>query len=248
MRSKVLLLVGLIIVLTIPAFAEEQKITVGVAANFIVPFGEIAGLFEKQTGIKVDPVFTSSGKLYAQVVSGAPYDLFLSADEERPAKLHKDSLCEKPFVYAIGHVVLWSADRKFCEISPDWTKVVQSGAVKKISLANPETAPYGAAAMAALKKTGMDEAIRNKLVFPQDIGQSFQYASTGSVDVGFCALSSAMTDEGKKGCYLSIDQAPSIVQAACVISKSPNKKNAQRFAEFLLTTDAIRVKEKYGYR
>lgn len=248
MRSKIVLIVGFLFMFTVCAIAEEQKITVGVAANFIAPFGEIATLFEKQTGIKVEPVFTSSGKLYAQIVSGAPYDLFLSADEERPAKLHKDGFSEKPFVYAVGHVVLWSADKKFCSISTDWIQVVQAPNVKKISLANPETAPYGAAAMSALKTAGVAEVIKDKLVFPQDIVQSFQYASTKAVDVGFIALSSAMTDVGKKGCHLSIEQAPKVIQGACVIVKSPNRKNAQRFAEFLLTRDALRVKERYGYK
>jgi molybdate transport system substrate-binding protein len=250
MRTRILILlfVAWVFVIPLSASAEDQKITVGVAANFIVPFGEIASLFEKQTGVKVEPVFTSSGKLYAQINSGAPYDLFLSADEERPAKLYKDGLAAKPIVYATGRIVLWSADKQFCSSVKDWVEAVQSPKVKKISLANPETAPYGAAAMAALKKAGITDAIKDKLVFPQDIGQSFQYASTGSVDVGFCALSSAMTDEGKKGCYLSMDQAQSVVQAACVLVKGPNRKDAERFAAFLLTPEAISVKERYGYK
>jgi molybdate transport system substrate-binding protein len=247
MRTRIVLLVSIVMMWAVSAGAADQKITAGVAANFIVPFGEIATLFEKQTGIKVEPVFTSSGKLYAQIASGAPYDVFLSADEERPAKLFKDGLALKPFIYAKGRVVLWSADKKYCS-AKDWVSAVRSGEMKKIAIANPETAPYGAAAMAALKAAGLSEEIKDKLVFPQDIGQAFQYASTGSVDAGFCALSSALTEEGKKGCSLAVEQAPGVVQAACVLSKTPNRKAAEQFAEFLLTSDAIRVKEKYGYK
>jgi molybdate transport system substrate-binding protein len=250
MRIRILslVLVLLLAMAALPAVAADQKLTAGVAANFIVPFGEIATLFEKQTGIKVEPVFTSSGKLYAQIVSGAPYDVFLSADEERPAKLFKDGLADKPFVYAKGQVVLWSADLKFCSGAKDWTEIARSANVKKIAIANPETAPYGAASMEALKAAGLAETVKDKFVFPQDIGQAFQYASTGSVDAGFCALSSAMSEEGKKGCYLPVQQAPQVVQAACVLVRSTDRKNAERFAAFLLTPEAVQVKEKYGYK
>jgi molybdate transport system substrate-binding protein len=243
-----MLLIAFLILGFFNAEASDQKITAGVAANFIVPFGEIAVLFEKETGIHVEPVFASSGKLYAQIISGAPYDVFLSADEDRPSKLFKDGAVQKPFVYAKGQVVLWSADKKFCSSYKDWVMAIRSGNIKKIAIANPETAPYGAAAMTALKSAGLDETLKEKFVFPQDIGQAFQYASTGSVDAGFCALSSAMTEEGKKGCYFIMEQAPQVVQAACVLMKCPNQKSAEKFAEFLLTPQAISVKVKYGYK
>jgi molybdate transport system substrate-binding protein len=248
MRTRMMLLIAFLFLGSLNAIASDQKITAGVAANFIVPFGEIAGLFEKETGIHVEPVFASSGKLYAQIISGAPYDVFLSADEDRPAKLFKDGLVQKPFVYAKGQVVLWSADKKFCSSAKDWGTVLRSSNIKKIAIANPETAPYGAVAMTALKDAGLHETLEEKIVFPQDIGQAFQYASTGSVDAGFCALSSAMTEEGKKGCYFIVEQAPQVVQAACVLVKGPNHTAAERFAAFLVTPEVIRVKEKYGYR
>jgi molybdate transport system substrate-binding protein len=248
MRIRKLLLVVLFVMAALPATAADRKLTAGVAANFILPFCEIAALFEKETGIKVEPVFTSSGKLYAQIVNGAPYDVFLSADEERPAKLFKDVLAGKPFIYAKGQVVLWSVDRKLCSGARNWAEALRSAGVKKIAIANPETAPYGAASMEALKAVGLAETLKDKFVFPQDIGQAFQFASTGSVDAGFCALSSALSEEGKKGCYLPVGQAPLVVQSACVLSKSPERQSAELFAGFLLTPAAIQVKEKYGYR
>ncbi len=248
MRTRIILPIVILFCFFVNTHASGLKITAGVAANFIAPFGEIAALFEKETGIHVEPVFTSSGKLYAQIISGAPYDVFLSADEERPAKLFKDGVVQKPFVYAKGQVVLWSADSNFCSGAKDWVAALRSGNIKKIAVANPETAPYGAAAMTALKSAGLNETLKDKLVFPQDIGQAFQYASTLSVDAGFCALSSAVNKEGKKGCYFAVEQAPQVVQAACVLAKSPNRAVAERFAAFLVTPEAIRIKEKYGYR
>lgn len=248
MRTKMLLLVSILVMTTVPAYAADQKITAGVAANFIVPFGEIAALFEKETGIKVEPVFTSSGNLYTQIVSGAPYDVFLSADEERPAKLFKDGLADTPFVYARGQIVLWSADKAFCSGFKDWREAVQSGRVKKIAVANPETAPYGAVSMVALKAAGLEETVKDKLVFPQNIGQAFQYASTRAVDTGFCALSSAVSEEGRNGCHFTVQEAPQVVQAACVLVRSTDRKAAERFAGFLLTPGAVDVKVKYGYK
>jgi len=247
MRIGMLLLAVFILVPALSGHGSDQKITAGCAANFMVPFGEITALFEKETGIKVEPVFTSSGKLYAQIVSGAPYDIFLSADEERPAKLFRDGLVEKPFVYAKGEVVLWSADTKICGTG-NWVSAVRAANIQKIAIANPETAPYGAAAMTALKSVNLADQLKDKLVYPQDIGQAFQYAFTGSVDAGFCAMSSALTEQGKKGCFLAVDQAPPIVQSACVLTKAANRRDAQRFAEFLLTSEALKIKEKYGYK
>lgn len=247
MRTRILLIISIFFMMSVQAYAADQKITAGVAANFIVPFNEISSLFEKQTGIKVEPVFSSSGKLYAQITSGAPFDIFLSADEERPGKLYKEGLAEKPAVYAKGQVVLWSADRKICS-AKNWVSAVRSGEIKKIALANPETAPYGASAMEALKAAGVADELKDRLVYPQDIGQAFQYASTGAVDAGFCALSSALSEEGKKGCWLPMDQAPQVVQSMCIIKKAPGKKAAQRFAEFLLSPEAIKIKDRYGYK
>ncbi len=247
MKARFWLITACILLLACPLNAQD-KITVGVAANFMVPLNEMIPLFEKESGIKVDPVFASSGKLYAQVVNGAPFDIFLSADEERPAKLFKDGLVETPFIYARGEVVLWSLDRGLCSAGSDWREVLKSEKIKKIAIANPETAPYGAAAMAALKAAGLSNALKDKFVYPQDIGQAFQYASTGSVDAGFCALSSTRTPEGMKGCTITVSEAPEVVQAACVIKASKSREAAEKFARFLLSREAMKVKEKYGYR
>ncbi len=244
-RSIISIIIS-IVLFSLPALAEE-KITAGVAANYIKTFKDLSAAFEAKTGIKVEATFTSSGTLYTQVTNGAPYDLFLSADEDRPARLFKDGLVEKPFTYAEGQVVLWSAKKDFCT-SKEWTIALKNESIKKIAIANPETAPYGTAAMKALQKTGLYDSLKPKLVNSQDIAQAFQYASTEAVDAGFCALSAVYSPQGQAGCYYKIKEAPPIVQSACVLKSSRNLLNARKFAAFLISKEALKIKEKYGYR
>lgn len=228
------------------AFAEE-KISVAVAANFISAFKDIASDFEAKTKIKVEGTFSSTGNLYSQVINGAPYDLFLSADEARPAKLHKDGLAETPFIYAQGQAILWSANKDFCK-AKTWPDALKSVQVKKIAIANTQTAPYGAAAQKALEKTGLWTDVQSKLVVAQSIAQSFQYASTESVDAGFCALSATSSPEGKKGCFYILNEAPEIIQSACLLKRTTNRAAVEKFVEFLVSPAAKEIKVKYGYR
>lgn len=245
-KSMFVLIVLVMWCLPVCASAQE-KLTAAVAANFIKPFEEISVLFEEQTGVKVEATFTSTGKLYAQIVKGAPYDVFLAADEKRPNLLVSDGLSEESFVYAQGQVVFWSANKEFC-ISGDWKQAAVREDVVKIAVANTESAPYGTVAMIALKDAGLWDQLQAKYVFPQTIAQVFQYASTGSVDAGFCAYSSAVTEEGKSGCFLVVEEAPAVVQAACILKRTENKKQADAFAVFLVSEKATMVKQKYGYR
>lgn len=228
------------------AFAEE-KISVGVAANFISAFKEIAADFEAKTGVKVEATFTSTGNLYSQIKNGAPYDMFLSADEKRPDLLQKEGWTDGTFIYARGQAILWSADPHFCK-APTWREALKNDRIKKISMANTVTAPYGASAKAALQKAGLWDALQSKLVNAQDIAQSFQYASTSAVDAGFCALSATASPQGKNGCFYSIPEAPDIVQAGCVAKNAKNSKGAELFTVFLMSEHAVKIKKKYGYR
>ena len=227
------------------AFAEEN-ISVAVAANFISAFKELSADFETKTKIKVEGTFSSTGNLYSQITNGAPYDLFLSADEERPAKLSKDGAAEAPFIYAKGQAVLWSANKDFCK-AVIWQDALKKKQVKKIAIANTQTAPYGAAAKKALEKAGMWDALQNKLVNAQDIAQSFQYASTSAVDAGFCAMSATVSPEGKKGCFFVINEAPEIIQSACILKRTTHRATVEKFVEFLNSPDAKEIKVKYGY-
>jgi len=228
------------------AFAEE-KISVAVAANFISAFKELAADFEAKTKIKVEGTFSSTGNLYSQIINGAPYDLFLSADEERTARLHKDGVAGKPFVYASGQVILWSANKDFCKAAT-WQDALKNAQIKKIAIANPLTAPYGAAARDALQKTQLWEALQAKLVNAQDIAQSFQYASTAAVEAGFCALSVMASPQGKNGCFFNIAQASDIIQSACLLKRTTNRAAVEQFAAFLVSPAAQKIKMKFGYK
>jgi len=228
-----------------PLLAEE-RLTIGVAANFMLPFQEIAHEFENKTSVKINATYTSTGNLYGQIIHGAPYDLFLAADERRPERLLKEGLTHSTFVYARGRAVLWTVKKKLCA-AKDWQEALMMQGINKISIANPETAPYGAAAIKALKSTGLIEAVQKKLVFAQNVIQAFQYAHTKSVEVGFCALSSAFSEQGKRGCFFLIEQAPIIIQRACILKSTKNKELANKFAVFLSSQETQTVKMNFGY-
>jgi molybdate transport system substrate-binding protein len=247
MKLRSIIVVTCIILSSALSASAQDKIVVAVAANFMEPFKEIALLFETSTRIKAEPTFSSTGKLYAQISEGAPYDVFLSADERRPQELYQKGLSGKPVVYAKGEVVLWTARKDLC-YELDWKAVLMRPDVKKIAIANTATAPYGTASMKALKGAGLWDSLQGKFVFPQDIAQAFQYASTGSVDAGFCALSSALTQQGRAGCHLAVKEAPVVVQAACALSRTGQKAAAEKFAAFLVCPEADHVKKKYGYK
>ncbi|MGA3207442.1 MAG: molybdate ABC transporter substrate-binding protein [Syntrophales bacterium] len=224
----------------------EERIHAAVAANYIQTFKEISAVFQEKTGIKIEANYTSSGNLYSQIVNGAPYDMFLSADTDRPARLYEKDMGGKPFIYAKGKVALWSACKNFCSAA-DWRQAIAEAKIQRIALSNPEVAPYGAAAMAALKEAHLWLPLYGKLVIAQNVAQAFQYATTEAVDVCFCSLSSALTDVGKKGCYYVIDEAPPVVQAACVL-KEKDTPAVAKFVAFLLSPEADLIKKKYGYK
>jgi molybdate transport system substrate-binding protein len=240
-------IVCLCIVLFSPSsLLAEQELTVGVAANFILPFEALSHIFEQKTGIRLKATFTSTGNLYSQIINGAPYDLFLSADEKRPRMLRRKGLAAEPFVYARGKVILWTAKERLCRHA-GWQEVLADPSAVKIAIANPETAPYGAAAVEALKRGGLWEAIKPRLVFAQTVAQVFQYVHTESADAGFCALSAAHSEQGRRGCYLLIPEAPEVVQSACVLKRTKQKEAALGFAAFLSSPEAGVIKRRYGY-
>jgi molybdate transport system substrate-binding protein len=222
------------------------SLKIAVAANFMLPFREIAAAFEKGTGVKLEATYASTGSLYAQIMNGAPYDVFLSADEKTPRLLFEKGAADKPVLYAAGRVVLWGDGKSLCRAG-DWREALQLKGVRKIAIANPVTAPYGAAAEAALKKSGQWGEVTGRLVVAQNVGQSFQYAVTGGTDGCFCALSSALSERGAKGCYHLLEEAPPILQAACLLSRTSEKGDVRRFLLYLNSSRAAEIKKRYGY-
>ena len=244
MKRLASLILALIVLL--PTGAMAADLLIAQAANFTPAMKEIIPAFEKATGLTAQATYASTGKLYGQIISGAPFDIFLAADQKRPDKLFADGQAEAPFVYAQGQVVLWSLNKALC--AGAWKDAIVDGSVKKIAIANVETAPYGTSAMMALQKVGLWDKVQDKLVFGQSISQVFQFASTGAADVGLCAYSSIFTDEGKKGCFVLVADAPPVVQAACVLKTAEHPDAAAKFVEFLATPEVQAIKEKYGYK
>ncbi|TIH12517.1 molybdate ABC transporter substrate-binding protein [Marinifilum sp. JC120] len=235
----------LTLLLALPFSANAADLMVAQAANFMPAMQEIIPAFKKSSGLEVLATYTSTGKLYAQIVNGAPFDLFLAADERRPQILYRDGLAETPFVYAKGKVVLWSKDKN--KIEKSWQKTIMDGKFQKIAIANTETAPYGTAAMVALQQAKLWDLVKPKLVFAQTIAQTFQFASTGAADAGFCAYSSMFTPAGKKGGFVVVKEAPPVIQAACILKSSEHKEVARKFVKFLSGPEASAIKKKYGY-
>ena len=248
MKKYLLILTLILSIFAMPVnLRAQENISVAVAANFISAFKEMAADFEAKTKIKVEGTFSSTGNFYNQITNGAPYDLFLSADEERPALLNKDGVADAPFIYAKGQAILWSANKDFCK-AKTWQGALKNNKIQKIAIANIKTAPYGTAAKEALEKSGMWDALQSKLVYAETIAQSFQYASTSAVDAGFCAMSATVSTEGKKGCFFVINEAPEIIQSACVLKRTTNRAAVAKFVEYLNSPAAKEIKIKYGYR
>ncbi len=175
----------------------SPSLRVAVAANFINAMETIVPAFSAKHGVNIQPVFGSSGKLYAQVKSGAPYDLFLSAEHNRPQLLHEAGICEKPFSYASGEVVLWSWDTEITD--NNWQEVLLT-TKEKVAIANPETAPYGTKGIEAIQQAGLTDTVRSRFVYGQSVGQAFVFVQTGNTQLGFVALRIlSSTADGRTG-------------------------------------------------
>lgn len=225
--------------------AQAAEANVAVAANFTDAANEIGALFTEKTGHKAIFSFGASGQLYTQITQAAPFDVFLSADQERPAKAVEDGLGVpgSVFTYATGKIVLYSLDANL--VKSDET--LKSGAFTKIAIANPETAPYGAAAVEAMKTVGAYEALQPKIVQGNNIAQTYQFVETGNAELGFVALSQVIgSDAGSRWIVPESLYSP-IAQDAVLLKHGESNEAATAFVEFLKGPEANAVKEKYGY-
>jgi molybdate transport system substrate-binding protein len=228
------------------ALAEDLR--VAVAANFTAPMQKISALFEQASGHKLELIFGSTGKFYAQVSNGAPFDVLLAADEETPAKLAAEgnAVAETRFTYAIGKLVLWSPTAGYVD---DQGRVLRSGTFRHVSLANPALAPYGAAAVSVLKSLGVYQSLKPKIVLGENISQAHQFVATGAAELGFVALSQVMKDGAVEGSAWIVPPAlyPSIRQDAIVLDKGRGKAAARELVAFLKSDAAHKVIASYGY-
>ena len=229
------------------AIADEVK--VAVAANFTAPIQALAPEFEKATGHKLVASFGATGQFYAQINNGAPFDMFLAADDTTPARLESDgaSVPGSRFTYAIGSLVLWSADAAYLDGTD---AALKAGQFKHLAIANPKAAPYGLAATQVLDKLGLSEAVKGKLVEGQNITQTHQFVSTGNAELGFVALSQVYQD-GKlssgSAWMVPGELHEPIRQDAVILNKGTNNPAAKALLEYLQGPEAARIIESYGY-
>ena len=228
-----------------PAAAGE-RLMVAVAANFIRPMAEIGTLFFQQTGIRIESSYGATGKLYAQIRQGAPFDIFLAADSKRPQLLHEQGLASLPETYARGRVVLWSSRQGFDRIST-WQELLNDPTVRRVAIPSPETAPYGAAAADLLQATGLWSKTAGRLVYGQSVAQAFQFGASGGVDAAFVSASYAMSKQGRRGTSFPIAEAGPIIQQACIMNNSSKKELAKKFLTFLTADRMGPLLARYGY-
>jgi molybdate transport system substrate-binding protein len=221
---------------------------VAIAANFTKPMTEIAAEFEKATDHTAKLSFGSSGKFVSQMQNGAPFEVFLSADESGPLNLERSGFTVpgSRFVYALGKLVLWSATSGLVD---DQGKVLSSGSFKHLALADPKLAPYGVAAMEVLKNLGLAEKLQPLLVLGENIAQTQQFVSTGNAELGFVALSQVI-DNGKigsgSGWIVPADRYAPIKQSAVLLTLGAENPAAKALIDYLKSAPAMAIIEKYG--
>lgn len=248
MKTRIALTLIASLLLSLSTQAAEVK--VAVAANFAQPMKAIATEFEKDTGHKADITQGATGKLYAQISNGAPFDIFLSADDETPAKLVRESkaVAGSQVTYAIGRLVLWS---------PDASLVDQGGSVLKserfrfIAIANAKVAPYGRAAVQTMQKLGVLTAIEPRVVQGESIAQTHQFVTSGNAQLGFIALSQVW-ENGKlksgSGWIVPEEMHEELKQDAVLLNPGRESKAAQALLDYLKSDKAKKLIERYGYK
>lgn len=230
--------------------AQAEQVFVAVAANFSAPMKAIAADFEQKTGHQLRVIYGSSGKLFAQIVHGAPYQLFLSADTAKPRKLIDQQLAEADtrFTYALGTLVLWTADEKVAELT---AQTLGKNSFRHLALANDRLAPYGQAARETLEKLGVWSSVKSKLVTGENIAQVYQFVSTGNADYGFIALSQVI-DDGQiaKGAGWVVPQSyhQPIRQDAVLLKKGAQSEAARALLDFIQSQPVVDLIKRYGYQ
>jgi len=229
--------------------AQADEVQVAVAANFTAPMQQIAVQFEKDSGHKATLAFGATGKFYAQIVNGAPFEILLAADDETPARLEKESqaVAGTSFTYAIGKLVLWSANPDLIDAKGE---ILKTGNFKHLALANPKTAPYGAAAVEAMTKLGFLPALQSRFVQGENISQTQQFIISGNAELGFVALSQVSKDgkiTGGSAWIVPANLYEAIRQDAILLAKGKDKPAAIALLAYLKSDKAKAIIKSYGY-
>lgn len=249
MRIKLKNIILGVTALLAATMGSAGEVQVAVAANFTAPMKIIAVEFEKSTGHTAQLSFGSTGKFYAQIRNGAPFEVLLAADNETPLKLEQQGLgvAGSRTTYAIGKLVLWSADRAFVDTKGE---VLKKGQYKHVALASPKLAPYGVAAWEVLTRLGMFDAAEAKLVQGENIAQTYQFIKSGNAELGFIALSQVYEDgklrEGS-GWIIPADLYSPIRQDALVLAKGKDNPAAAELIMFMKSAKAQALIKSFGY-
>lgn len=242
----------LLIMVSLPARAEEVLVAAAADLGFAVK--EIIAVFEHDTGNKVRLSLGSSGTFEAQISNGAPFDVFLSADIAYPQELEKKGLAEPNtiFVYGVGRIVIWAPKNSPVDVGKFGMQSLLDPSVRKIAIANPLHAPYGRAAVSAMERSGIYEAVKGKLVLGENISQAAQFVQSGAAQLGIIALSIALSESMRTGKYWEVPPAayPAIDQAGVILKqarKAGHLDAARAFTKALQSSDGRRVLERYGF-
>lgn len=237
------------LLLAAPLAALADEVQVAVAANFTAPMKDIATSFEKDTGHKAVLAFGATGRFYAQIASGAPFEILLAADDETPARLEKEGQAVQGsrFTYATGKLVLWSATAGMVDDKGD---VLRTGTFRKLAIASPKLAPYGAAAVETMNRLGLYASLEPRLVQGESIGQTFGFVQSGNAELGFVALSQVYEGgriKSGSGWIVPASLHAPIRQDAVLLAKGKDNKAAAALLAYLKGDKAKAVIRAYGY-
>src|SRR5579863_6113546 len=231
--------------------ARAGEITVAAASDLTFAFKDVSATFRKETGNSIKLSFGSSGNFFSQIMNGAPYDMFFSADMAYPRKLEAAGLIEPGslYEYATGKLVIWVPSRSKLDINRGLQALLDPE-IGKIAIADPSHAPYGAAAVAAMRHEGIYDQVKGKLVLGENISQTAQFVESGNADAGLLALSLAIAAPMKSaGRYFEIPAAdyPPIVQAVVILKSARDKDTSEKFLKFLKEPSMVALMQQYGF-
>ena len=242
---------ALLAVSFISQLSWAQEITVAAAADLQFAMQDVAARFQQQTGKSVKATYGSSGNFFQQIQNGAPFDMFFSANLDYPKKLEAAGLIEPGsyYQYARGRIVIWVPNESKLDLKPD-LKVLLDPSVRKIAVANPQHAPYGQAAIAAMQKENVYDKVKDKFVLGENISQTASFVVSGAADVGIVALALAVSPNMKdKGRYAEVPVAdyPPIEQVCVILRSSKNTGTAREFLSFIKTAEVANTLKQNGF-
>ena len=249
MRFNLPRLLTLTAALALSAAAQAEVVQIAVAANFTAPARALAEIFARTTGHEAKLSFGATGAFYTQIKNGAPFDILLAADDERPIRLEKegDTVPGSRFTYAIGQLVLWSAKPGFVDGEG---AVLKGGNFNKIAIANPKLAPYGAAAVETMDKLGPAAALTPKLVTGESIGQTYNFIATGNAELGFVALAQVLDGGKMKSGSMWVVPAKyhaPIIQDAAILKRAAANPAAKAWMALMRSPNTQDFIRSYGY-